>query len=344
MRRAPVLISLVVACLSLLAVAEASSGVDSPQEPGTVVAVLDTGVSAELPELAGRVLPGVDLVDGDTDPDDDNNHGSAVAANVVAACPGCQILPVRVLSTAGAATWSRVAAGVLWAVDHGARVINISIAGTDGSNVLRAAIAYAAAHDVLVVAAAGNTGDDEPQYPAAYEGVLGVAAAGVDGRLYDWSSRGATVDLALPGCARLPMVLGTHAWACGTSFAAPFAAGTAGLARGADPTATAVTIAKQLPSFLRLPATPTGSVRVSGSPTPGTTVKAAVVGLDRNLGERVLWFRCAAAATAHACVAASDGPTYRVRAADSGSTLVARVVTEPFGGLWLASSARLPVS
>jgi hypothetical protein len=64
---------------------------------------------------------------------------------------------------------------------------------------------------------------------------------------------------------------------------------------------------------------------------------------DRDLGERVRWFRCFAGAPPHDCVGVSTGPAYRVRPADSGWTLVARVVTEPFGGLWLASSARLAV-
>src|SRR5688572_28151941 len=153
---------LALASLSALAVAEASSGTAGE---GPVVAVLDTGVSLE------GVLAGTDLVDGDADASDANGHGSAVAASVLAACPSCRILPVRVLSDRGAAPWSRVAAGIVWAVDHGARVVNLSIAGPGGSRALRQAVAYAAAHGTVVVAAAGNTASDEPQYPAAYPGV-----------------------------------------------------------------------------------------------------------------------------------------------------------------------------
>lgn len=358
-RRVLIVILLALANLSVFAVAEAASsgerktgGAAGQSEPlysgqwalhsislsdspsaagaGTVVAVLDTGVSPNHPELAGRVLPGIDLVDGDADADDENGHGTAVAAMIAAdgangvgiagACWRCSILPVRVLSSGGAAPWARVAEGVMWAVGHGARVINISIAGTGASAELRAAVAYAAANDVLVIASAGNSGDEQPQYPAAFDGVVAVAATDTAGRLYEWSSRGAWVDLAVPGCSPLPMIFGTYAWACGTSFAA------------------------RLPSLLpSSPSSPT-PLRVAGRPLPGTTLRAtAAASGTRDLGERVRWFRCAASAATHACVAVSAGASYRVRASDVGSTLVARVVTEPFGGLWLASTARLAV-
>lgn len=378
-------VALAVANLSVLAVAEARSTVESPARggapgateplfatqwalravglpgsrsasgPGTIVAVLDTGVSPVHPELAGRVLPGVDLVDQDGDADDENGHGTAVAAMIAAdgsngvgiagACWNCFILPVRVLSSGGAAPWERVAAGVVWAVDHGARVINISISGTEASVELRSALAYAASRDVLVVASAGNTGDQRPQYPAAFDGVVGVAATDTAGKLYDWSSRGPWVDVAVPGCSALPMIFGTYAWACGTSFAAPLASGVAALARGADPAASAATIAGRLPSLLPSSRTSPATVEVAGRAHPGVTLRATAAGFagTRDLGERVRWFRCARAASTHECVAVSAAGAYRVRASDVGATLVARVVTEPFGRLWLASTPRLAV-
>lgn len=379
-------LAIAVANLSVLAVAEADSSVEAPTRmnapgateplfstqwalravglpgtrsaagPGTIVAVLDTGVSPTHPELAGRVLPGVDLVSLDDDADDENGHGTAVAAMIAAngangvgiagACWSCFILPVRVLSSGGAAPWSRVAAGVVWAVDHGARVINISISGTDESSELRTAIAYAAERDVLVVASAGNSGDERPQFPAAFDGVVGVAATDAAGKVYDWSSHGSWVDLAMPGCSPLPMIFGTYAWACGTSFAAPLASGLAALARGADPAASAATIAARLPSLVPSSSASAATLKVAGRPHPGATLRAIATGFAgaADLGERVRWFRCArAAASPHACNAVSAAGTYRVRAADAGSTLVARVVTEPFGQLWLASTARLVV-
>lgn len=327
---------LLVLVLASISAAEAASTIAADR--GTVVAVVDTGVSLD----GARVLAGADLVDGDGDAADENGHGTAVAATVAAACPDCSILPVRVLSRAGSAPWSRVAAGIVWAVDRGAQVVNVSISGPGGSPALRGAVRYAAERDVLVVAAAGNAGSTQRQYPAAYDGVVAVAAADAGGRLYDWSSRGAWVDLAAPGCETLPVAHRT-AWACGTSFAAPFAAGTAAKARAADPSSSALEIARALPSLVHPGAGAAPRVTVSGSPRPGATLRASLPG-HRSLGTQVRWFRCATGASPHECVPASSGASYRVRAGDSGTTLVARAVTKPFGGLWLATSARLAVS
>lgn len=211
-----VLALLALANLFVFAAAEAAPGLAA--EGSTVVAVVDTGVS--LPADA-RVLPGIDLVAPGTDAADENGHGTEVAATLASNCGDCALLPVRVLSRAGAAPWSRVAAGIVWAVDHGARVVNVSIAGPSGSPALSEAVRYARRSGVLVVASAGNTGGAEPQFPAAYPGVVAVAATDPSGRLADWSSRGAWVDTLAPGCGRR-----THRAvpACGTSFAAPVVA------------------------------------------------------------------------------------------------------------------------
>ena len=207
-----VLTLLGLANLFVFAVAEAAPALTP--EGHTIVAVIDTGVS--LP-AGSSVLPGADFVAPGTDAADESGHGTEVAATLAQNCGDCALLPVRVLSPTGAAPWSRVAAGIVWAVDHGANVVNVSIAGPSGSPALREAVRYAARSGVLVVASAGNTGGTEPQFPAAYPGVVAVAATDPSGRLADWSSRGAWVDTLAPGCGRR-----THRAvpACGTSFAA----------------------------------------------------------------------------------------------------------------------------
>ena len=110
--------------------------------PSVVVAVVDTGVDATQPDLEGRVLGGYDFVNGDGDATDDNGHGTAVAGVIAAAgnneigvagyCWQCRILPVKVLGSDGSGFNSWVASGILWAVDHGARVINTSLGSVDG--------------------------------------------------------------------------------------------------------------------------------------------------------------------------------------------------------------------
>jgi len=327
-RRIVVLLALL-ACanLLLLAVAEASSGRATARGAGTVVAVVDTGV-APLPRFEGRLLPTIDLVgDGGRDAE---GHGTAVAAVLAESCPRCTILPVRVLRGDTAAPWARIAAGIVAAVDAGARVVNVSIAGPGGSPELRRAVEYAAARDVLVVAAAGNTGLATPQYPAAYAGVVGVrAAAGT------WSAHGRWTDVAADGCAEVPVPRGGVGLACGTSFAAPRVAALAALARGARPTAAAREIAKGLPRALAPAATP--AVVVTGTATPGSVVRARTT-TPLRAGSSLRWFRCDGAA----CTAVG-GASYRVRGIDATSTLVARVVTQPFGRLWAAESAPLAV-
>ena len=319
---------LALANLFAFAVAEAAPGRSFEQE--TVVAVVDTGVS--LPAGA-NVLPGLDLVRPGTGAGDENGHGTAVAATIAADCGGCAILPVRVLSRTGSAPWSRVAAGIVWAVDSGARVVNVSIAGPAGSRALRDAVAYATDRGVLVVGPAGTGGDSTPQYPAAYPGVVAVAATDSSGRLADWSSRGAWVDLTAPGCGRLPQ----RAWACGTSFAAPKVSAQAASLLADRPTATVAELAAAL---AERPSTTRATIRVSGRARHGSTLRASLAG---DVAAPVRWYRCAADASPHGCVAVSAGAGYRVRSTDRGSTLVARAVTKPFGGLWLATSPRLAV-
>jgi subtilisin family serine protease len=225
---------------------DTTTGADGP-----VIAVIDTGVSATHPELAGRVLPGIDLVNGDNDPTDDNGHGTHVAgiaaaagnngAGVAGVCWGCRILPVKALDATGSGWYSTLASAITWATDHGASVINMSLGGTDNSTTLGTAVAYAESHGVVVVAAAGNSGVTTRFYPAAFSGVVAVGAMDANSVRYGFSNFGTDwVRVAAPGCTESTWPGSSYASLCGTSMATPFVSGSLGLLLAADPAASAV--------------------------------------------------------------------------------------------------------
>ena len=219
---------------------------------GPIVAVLDTGVQASQPDLVGRVLPGFDFVNNDDNAADDNGHGTKVAGVVTAQgmnatgvagmCWDCRILPVKVAGSDGNVAWSNAAAGVIWAADNGARIINMSFGKSTGTATMAAAVEYARGLGVFVIAAAGNEGNRARFYPAAYPGVMSVAATTESDGLYSWSTRGDWVRLAAPGCTWTTRKGASWDSFCGTSAAAPIVAGTAGLILAYKPEATAAEI------------------------------------------------------------------------------------------------------
>ncbi len=222
---------------------------------GVIVAVIDTGVRATHEDLAGRVIPGNDFVDPGGDGTlADHYHGSHVAGIIAAnannglgvagGAPGVQILPVRVLNSVGTGSTADVAAGIIWAVDNGADVLNLSLGSTFDSSTLRAAVDYAEANDVVVIAAAGNSGhlDNPITFPAAIDEVIAVGStASNDTRSY-FSNHGSWVDIAGPGSG-IYSLHGNgdqlYASSSGTSMAAPYVAAAAALVRAAVPELTA---------------------------------------------------------------------------------------------------------
>jgi len=264
-RRACVVLVLVSACATTAVASgdplrdrqwglDAVATVDRPGD-GVTVAVIDSGVDADQPDLAGRVEPGIDLVDGDDVADDGYGHGTHVAGIIAAEsdngigmagiAPGARILPVRVLDDEGNGDYRRTAEGIRWAVDHGAQVLNLSVTLAHDDERVREAVAYAREHNVVMVAAAGNRrcpehGTNDTVYPAAYPGVLGVGAAGESGQVAGFSSCGPWVDLVAPGVgiisitsaqARADECRGNDGWCLltGTSEAVPFVAAAAAL-------------------------------------------------------------------------------------------------------------------
>lgn len=184
---------------------------------GVVVAVIDTGVSYRdsgrfriAPDLKNtRFVAGRDFVENDDTPDDEHGHGTHVAGTVAQStnnglgvagvAPGASIMPIRVLDRRGGGSWGNVAAGIRWAADHGADVINLSLGGSTRSRAISTAIAHAHRKGVVVVAAAGNTGRGRVQYPGADRFAIGVGAVRFDETLSFYSSYGRHLDVVAPG-------------------------------------------------------------------------------------------------------------------------------------------------
>jgi subtilisin family serine protease len=213
--------------------------------PRVVVAVVDSGVDANQPDLRGKVLEGYDFVNGDADAADDEGHGTAVAGVVAAStdneigvaglCWRCRVLPVKVLGADGTGFASALAQGIVWATDQGAKIVNASLGGPDYDAAVAAAAQYAAAHGTLVVAAAGNEGTSVLDYPAALSNVLSVTASDENDHLYGFSNSGAS--LAAPGENTTTAPGGDYETFLGTSSAAPVVSGIAALGLSADPAA-----------------------------------------------------------------------------------------------------------
>jgi subtilisin family serine protease len=176
---------------------------------GVVVAVIDTGVSSNEDGFY-RLEKGYDFVDGDTQPQDENGHGTHVAGTigqrtgngigVAGVAPEVTILPVRVLDAAGMGSSSDVANGVVWAVDHGADIINMSLGGSSDSAALASACAYAYEQGVTVIAATGNDGfTSHIGYPAAYGTTIAVGAVDRNREVAFYSNQGKGIDLVGPG-------------------------------------------------------------------------------------------------------------------------------------------------
>jgi subtilisin family serine protease len=264
-----------------------------------VVAVIDTGVDGQHPDLRGAVVPGYDFVNSDPNPTDDHGHGTAVAGVIAARadnhlggagiCWRCSIMPVKVLDVSGSGDDTVIAAGIVWATDHGAKVINLSLGGPGTSPELTSAIGYATGKGAIVVAAAGNSGTTTQFYPAADPRALSVAATTVADQRYSWSNFGSWVRVAAPGCNVAPVLGGGYGNFCGTSSAAPLVTGLVALELSAQPSATPqqlqqalVSAVRPLPDFVQYGRIDAG--KTIGLLSPATSAQAVFTG---TLGPRI---------------------------------------------------------
>ncbi|GAA4922861.1 S8 family serine peptidase [Actinoplanes utahensis] len=299
-----------------LAQLKVPSAWDTTTGAEVTVAVLDTGVTAySTSDLHGKLLPGYDFVNDDNSPTDDEGHGTMVSSLIAATpdngvgmagvCAKCRILPVKVLDGQGSGSHSEIAQGILYATQQGAKIINLSLGGYAGSAVLQNAVAWANARGVLVVAAAGNNGNNRVVYPAAYPDVLAVGAT--DTRTggttrADFSSYGPWVDVAAPGITAAMNRYGQYCfdgdrtcWVTvrdrygrivyddyevqGTSFSSPLVAGVAALVASKNPGYTGWSLQRAVVASARKDASWTqhGSVNAATALTAGTDTTAPTV-------------------------------------------------------------------
>jgi subtilisin family serine protease len=237
---------------------------------GVRVAVLDTGIDLQHPIFQGKLLPGYDFVDNDSNPSEVGSrgtgafgHGTHVSGIIAMVAPEAKIMPVRILDQTGSTDVWRLARALIYAANpdgdmttnDGADIVNLSIGTPDRTNLLRKLIA-AETNDgtdpddpdlpeighpaIVIVAAAGNTGNTTQVYPAAEHDVHGLIAVGASTRsdiVADFSTRGDWVELMAPGDRIVSSVPGGGygVWR-GTSMAAPVVSGIAALVRNRYPT------------------------------------------------------------------------------------------------------------
>jgi thermitase len=221
------------------------------------IAMIDSGVYLTHPDLAGRIGPGWNFLLNNSNTADDQGHGTATAGTVAAATNNLTgvagvtwnnpIMPLVVLDSTDYASYSNIASAIDYAADHGARIINISIAGTTSSSTLQSAVDYAWNKGSVVFAAAGNNSSSALMYPAACNHAVSVAATDSNNALASFSNYGSWIDLSAPGLNILTTDNGGgYGYWWGTSFSSPIAAGVGALVLAVKPSLSATALVSLL--------------------------------------------------------------------------------------------------
>src|SRR5438034_2762032 len=229
-------------------------------DPAVTIAIVDTGVDTAHPDLQAKIVGGTSFLGSAKDQFGHGTHVAGIAAastnnstGVAGICPRCSIMPVRVLDANGSGSISDVAAGIIYAANNGARVINLSLGGPSTSQTLRAALEYAVAHNALPVAAMGNSYAPQALEPAYWYSALSVGAVDQSGAKANFSNYGAKTDVVAPGVGILstmptyPVTLNqtyeqNYDALSGTSMATPVVSGVAGLVLSRNPALTAAQV------------------------------------------------------------------------------------------------------
>ncbi|MYL49226.1 S8 family serine peptidase [Halobacillus litoralis] len=204
------------------------------------IAIIDSGVDYNHPDLDGKTIKGYDFVDNDYDPMDLNNHGTHVAgtaaaetnngSGVAGMAPNTKILAVRALDANGSGSLYDIADAIRYSADVGAEVINLSLGCNCDTQTLEDAVNYAWNNGSVVIAAAGNDGVSTTFEPASYENAIAVGAVDSNNNKASFSNYGTWVDVTAPGVDIASTVPNRgYAYMSGTSMASPHVAGLAGL-------------------------------------------------------------------------------------------------------------------
>ncbi|MCL4418616.1 S8 family peptidase [Patescibacteria group bacterium] len=245
-----------------LSVIKAPSAWNTTHGSGSVaIAIVDTGIDGSHPDLSSKITSSVDCTISasciEVSPVDDNGHGTHVAGiagaitnnsiGVAGTGYSTNLISVKVLDSSGSGYYSWVANGIIWAADHGAKVINLSLGGTSSSFTLSNAVSYAWGKGVVIAAAAGNNNSTQPLYPAYYSQVLSTAATDQNDQKARFSNYGRWVKIAAPGVDIFSTYNnGDYTTLSGTSMATPFVSGLAGLVFGDHPTWTNTQVRNKL--------------------------------------------------------------------------------------------------
>nr|MBA2381651.1 S8 family serine peptidase [Chloroflexota bacterium] len=205
-----------------------------------IVAILDTGVDASQPDLAGKLVAGTSLL-ASSETTDPNGHGTAMAGIIAAGTnngigiagvgyDGVKVMPITVLNSSGLGRDSDVIEGLVWAADHGADVALMAFSASGYSSALQSAVDYAWSKGVVLVAATGNDGSSVAAFPAGDAGVIGVSATTSADTLASFSNYGQAVFLGAPGSG----IISLGGSISGTSAAAAHVAGAAALLAAND--------------------------------------------------------------------------------------------------------------